>query len=76
MSTPSKKTSKWDAEMDRDLYAACLVIVGEPKGPTLGKAVELLREIKGVTYTVKAAMHRMYSVTTSSLSFLFPSFPF
>lgn len=59
MDNPTKKTFKWDAEADRDLYAACLIIAGEPKGQTLGKAVELLRETKGVSYTVKAATHRM-----------------
>lgn len=57
-STP-KKGAKWDAEADRDLWAACLVTLGEPKGPTLKSAVDLLKEMKGVDYTVKAASHRM-----------------
>lgn len=59
MNGTPKKTIKWDAEAERDLYGACLVVLGEPKGQTLGKAVELLREVKGVEYTVKAATHRM-----------------
>lgn len=59
MNSASKKAIKWDAEAERDLYGACLVILGEPKGATLGKAVELLREVKGIEYTVKAATHRM-----------------
>lgn len=59
MNSTPKKTIKWDAEAERDLYGACLVVLGEPKGQTLGKAVELLHEVKGVEYTVKAATHRM-----------------
>lgn len=58
METP-KKAIKWDAEAERDLYAACLVVAGEPKGQTLSKAVELLRDTHGVSYTLKAASHRM-----------------
>lgn len=58
METP-KKAVKWGAEADRDLFAACLVVVGEPKGQTLSKAVELLRDTHGVSYTTKAASHRM-----------------
>lgn len=58
MATPSKGF-KWDAEAERDLFGACLVTLGEPKGQTLAKAHELLQEKLGVTYTLKAATHRL-----------------
>lgn len=50
---------KWTPEAERDLYAACLVAVGEPKGATLKQAVAILQESLNVTITVKAASHRM-----------------
>lgn len=56
-STP-KRGAKWDAEADRDLWAACLVALGEPKTATLKQAVDILMETKGVDITVKAASHR------------------
>lgn len=59
MDTPGKKGVKWSTEAERDLYAACLVAVGEPKGGTLSKAVQILKENLGVEITVKAASHRV-----------------
>lgn len=58
METPTKGI-KWDAEAERDLFGACLVVLGEPKGKTLSMAHELLIESRGVSYTLKAAKHRM-----------------
>lgn len=59
MDTPGKKGFKWTAEAERDLYAACLIAVGEPKGPTLSKAVQFLKENLDIDITVKAASHRV-----------------
>lgn len=50
---------KWDAESERDLFGACLVVLGEPKGKILADAHQLLVDTRGVTYTPKAAQHRM-----------------
>lgn len=63
METPSKGF-KWDHEAERDLFGACLVVLGEPKGQTLAKARELLQEVRGVTYTLKAAQHRMSDISS------------
>lgn len=59
MATPKGTGFKWDAESERDLFGACLVVLGEPKGKTLAEAHKLLQELRGVTYTTKAATHRM-----------------
>jgi hypothetical protein len=60
METPTKGAPfKWDAEAERDLFAACLVAAGEPKGPTLKKAMEILNENYGERFTQKAATHRL-----------------
>lgn len=60
METPTKGTPfKWDAEAERDLFAACLVASGEPKGPTLKKAMEVLKDTYGERFTQKAATHRL-----------------
>lgn len=59
METPNKKGIKWSAEAERDLYAACLVAVGEPKGNTLRQAVQILEDSLGLVVTVKAASHRV-----------------
>lgn len=58
MDTPTKGF-KWDAEAERDLFGACLVVLGQPKGSTLADAHKLLQDTRGITYTVKAATHRM-----------------
>lgn len=59
----TKRGIKWDAETERDLFAACLVVCGEPKGATLRQAVEILNE-RGLDCTVKAASHRMSAFTS------------
>lgn len=60
METPTKGTPfKWDAETERDMFAACLVAAGEPKGPTLKKAMDILNENYGKRFTQKAASHRL-----------------
>lgn len=48
---------KWDAEAERDLFGACLVVLCEPKGKTLADAHQLLVDTRGVTYTPNAAHH-------------------
>ncbi|ROW06430.1 hypothetical protein VMCG_04423 [Cytospora schulzeri] len=59
METPTKGAPfKWDAEAERDLFAACLVAAGEPKGPTLKKAMEIMNDNFGERFTQKAATHR------------------
>ncbi|KAK7727550.1 hypothetical protein SLS53_001221 [Cytospora paraplurivora] len=58
--TPTKGAAfKWTAEAERDLFAACLVAAGEPKGATLKNAMELLNENFGERFTQKAASHRL-----------------
>ncbi|KAL1854885.1 hypothetical protein Daus18300_011303 [Diaporthe australafricana] len=60
MSTPTKGPAfKWDAEAERDLFAACLVAAGEPKGATLAKAMDILEATFGERFTKKAASHRL-----------------
>ncbi|KUI74016.1 hypothetical protein VM1G_09269 [Cytospora mali] len=59
METPTKGTGfKWDAAAERDLFAACLVAAGEPKGPTLKNAMAILNDHFGERFTQKAATHR------------------
>ncbi|ROW12880.1 hypothetical protein VPNG_04725 [Cytospora leucostoma] len=58
--TPTKGAAfKWTAEAERDLFAACLVVAGEPKGATLKNAMDLLNEHFGERFTQKAASHRL-----------------
>lgn len=64
MDTPPKGF-KWDGESERDLFGACLVVLGEPKGKTLANAHQLLMDTRGVSYTLKAATHRMLDITAS-----------
>ncbi|KUI63194.1 hypothetical protein VP1G_10321 [Cytospora mali] len=60
METPTKGTGfKWDAAAERDLFAACLVAAGEPKGPTLKNAMVILNDHFGERFTQKAATHRL-----------------
>ncbi|KAI3398140.1 hypothetical protein diail_9762 [Diaporthe ilicicola] len=60
MSTPTKgPTFKWDDASDRDLFAACLIAAGEPKGATLAKAMDILKDNFGERFTKKAASHRL-----------------
>lgn len=60
MASPSKGPSfKWDSAAERDLFAACLIAADEPKGATLAKAMEILKENFGERFTQKAASHRM-----------------
>lgn len=58
--TPTKgAVFKWTAEAERDLFAACLVVTGEPKGATLKNAMDLLNGQFGERFTQKAASHRL-----------------
>lgn len=60
MSSPSKgPTFKWDSASERDLFAACLIAADEPKGATLAKAMDILKENFGERFTQKAASHRL-----------------
>ncbi|KAK2607800.1 hypothetical protein N8I77_006450 [Diaporthe amygdali] len=60
MDTPTKgSTFKWDPAAERDLFAACLVAADEPKGDTLAKAMEILKDNFGERFTKKAASHRV-----------------
>ncbi|KKY37326.1 hypothetical protein UCDDA912_g02671 [Diaporthe ampelina] len=60
MSTPTKVPAfKWDPASERDLFAACLVAADEPKGATLARAMDILKENFGERFTKKAATHRL-----------------